>query len=130
MKTKTLAFLIGLTLLIAACVPLGGSATLNPGESYTSGDGNVTVTVLQVLEDSRCPADAMCIWQGNVKVLVEITVGTETQQATLTLGELLDGDVTSVTIAGHTVELTQVEPYPLASQPTDPADYEVTLKIS
>ncbi|MEX2161283.1 MAG: hypothetical protein WD751_05135 [Anaerolineales bacterium] len=106
-----------------------GTQVLKPGQSISSADGSIALTFVEVLDDSRCPADAMCVWQGNVRVLLEVTQGTELQQYTLTLGELLQGDVDSISVSGSTVALVQVDPYPLASQPTDPADYEITLSI-
>lgn len=131
MKTKFLPILAIILFLVSACADstLNGPVTLAPGQSVEGADGT-TITVVEVLEDSRCPADALCIRQGNVKVLIEVSFGTETQQYRLTLGELLAGDVTSVMVAGgHMVTLTQVDPYPLTSQPTDPADHRVTLDI-
>lgn len=132
MKSKV--FLLTLFVVLAACQPAnpavlpGGKVVLSPGETIASGDGNVTITFIEVLADSRCPADAMCVWQGNVKVSLQVVSGGQTQ-VTLTLGELLAGDVNSVTVDGAIVTLVDMQPYPLASQPTDPADYEVTLDI-
>ncbi|MEX2144492.1 MAG: hypothetical protein WD740_07850 [Anaerolineales bacterium] len=123
-------------LLLAACQPAvpgalpAGQVVLNPGEAIASTDGRVSLTFLEVLEDSRCPADALCVWQGNVSVLVEFSLGTETQQARLTLGEMLAGDVNSIQVSSTIVTLSDVQPYPLASQPTDPADHEITLTIA
>jgi len=64
-----------------------------------------------------------------VSVLLQVVSGGQTRQVTLTLGELLAGDVNLVTVNGATVSLVDVQPYPLASQPTDPTHYEVTLDI-
>jgi hypothetical protein len=38
-------------------------------------NGNVRVTPLRVLEDSRCPMEARCVWAGQVRLLVRITAG-------------------------------------------------------
>jgi hypothetical protein len=130
MKSKALlaVILIG---VLTACKPspLTGEVVLKPGQSAGNASQSVEVTFVEILEDSRCPADAMCVWQGNVKVLIEVGYGTEVQQYTLTLGEMLEGDVNSITVGEYTITLVQVDPYPLASQPTDPADYRVTLEI-
>ncbi|HKY79135.1 MAG TPA: hypothetical protein VJ182_03990 [Anaerolineales bacterium] len=134
MKSKVFLLTL-LAVLLAACQPAspaelpGGQVVLSPGETVASGDGNITITFLEVLADSRCPADAMCVWQGNVSVLLQVVSGGQTRQVTLTLGELLAGDVNLVTVNGATVSLVDVQPYPLASQHTDPTHYEVTLDI-
>lgn len=119
-----------LSIFASACAAqIPGKVTLQPGESVSDADGAIKVTFIEVLEDSRCPADAVCIWAGQVKVLVEVEYGTEIQQYTLTGDTLLEGDVKSITIGEYTITLVQVDPYPLASQPTDPAAYQVTLTI-
>ena len=134
MKSKVFSLTL-LAVLLAACQPAnpaalpGGKVVLSPGETIASGDGNETITFLEVLADSRCPADATCVWQGNVSVLLQVVSGGQTRQVTLTLGELLAGDVNLVTVNGATVSLVDVQPYPLASQHTDPTHYEVTLDI-
>jgi hypothetical protein len=38
-------------------------------------NGNVRVTPLRVLEDSRCPMEARCVWAGQVRLLVRVGVG-------------------------------------------------------
>lgn len=37
-------------------------------------DGN-TIRPVEVLEDSRCPIDATCVWAGRVRVRVRVSVG-------------------------------------------------------
>jgi hypothetical protein len=121
---------IFLAFLASACAAqIPGRVTLKPGESVSSADGDLKVTFVEVLEDSRCPADAVCVWAGQVQVLVEVAYGTEIQQYTLTADTLLEGDVNSITVGEYTIKLEQVDPYPLASQLTNPADYQVTLTI-
>ena len=34
---------------------------------------NATVKFVKVLEDSRCPKDVTCVWEGRARVLVEMT---------------------------------------------------------
>jgi hypothetical protein len=132
MKSKILVALSLAAILLAACAPSGslpmGDNTLAVGESV-SGEG-VTVTFVRVLEDNRCPADAICVRSGEVRVLLRSTVGGNSQDHTLTLGDIAEGDVSSITVGGHTFTLTEVNPYPLASDPTDFGDYSITLNLS
>jgi hypothetical protein len=131
MKSKILLILSIAAIILTACAPSGslpmGDNTLAVGESV-SGEG-VTVTFVQVLEDNRCPADAICVRSGEVRVLVRATEGGSSQDHTLTLGDMAVGDVSSITVGGHHFTLTEVNPYPLASDPTDFADYTITLNI-
>ena len=132
MKTKLSLVGIAVMMLAASCAPvygLPGEAVLKPGESIGDANRSIKITFVEVLEDSRCPADAMCIWQGNVEVLIEISYGTEMQQHTLTLGKLIEGNVNSITVGEYTITLVQVDPYPLASQSTYASDYQITLDV-
>lgn len=92
------------------------------GDSITLPDGQV-LSFEDVVEDSRCPADAMCAWQG--RVIVALALDGERFEV-----EFLRPDATSVTVGGVVVDLRDVQPYPLASQPADVEDYEVTVRVS
>ena len=35
----------------------------------------VTIRPLEVMEDSRCPVDATCVWAGRVRLRVRVTIG-------------------------------------------------------
>jgi hypothetical protein len=61
--------------------------------------GGERVTPLRVLEDSRCPARAACVWAGRVRLSVQI--GRATRE--MTLGQPLR-------IAGGALQLVQVQP--------------------
>lgn len=135
MKTKIVfALIISSLILLTACSAArtfaDGQYVLKVGESISNAAGSVKIRFVEVLEDSRCPADATCIWAGQAKVLVEVKNGTVAQQYTLTLDTLLEGDVNSIDIESYTITLVQVDPYPLASQPIDFADYSITLDIA
>ena len=136
MKPRILTFALALfALALAACQPAApgalpyGPVVLSLGESIASADGSIGVSFIEVVEDSRCPADAICITSGSVRVLVQVTLGTESFQPTLTLGDILAGDVSSIQVANSIVTLVDVQPYPLASQPADPRGVEITLYV-
>lgn len=65
------------------------------------------VTPLRVIEDSRCPMNARCIWAGRVVLRVKAQGGAWSREIDLTLGEPLqvaDGALTliGVTPSRHT----------------------------
>ena len=47
-----------------------GTVTARLGEEVQIGD--IRVTPLEVVEDSRCPIDATCVWAGRVRLRVRI----------------------------------------------------------
>ena len=83
---------------------------------------SLTLTPEEVIEDSRCPMDAMCIQQGTARVRVLIASGMGTSTMTLTLDE-------PATTEAETILLTAVEPYPMASDPTEDEQYRFTFRV-
>ncbi|MGE5953443.1 MAG: hypothetical protein ACM308_07495 [Qipengyuania vulgaris] len=55
------------------------------GESVWARDVILTPTAIK--EDSRCPVDAVCVWQGRLTVTTRITATHWAQTAQMTLGE-------------------------------------------
>jgi len=47
--------------------------TLRIGQQKFLTDGKLTVRFVSVVEDSRCPVDTSCIWEGNAKIKVVIS---------------------------------------------------------
>lgn len=44
-------------------------------ESKPVAGDRLTVKFLSIVEDSRCPADARCIWAGNAKIRISVAMG-------------------------------------------------------
>ena len=99
------------------------------GQSVDAGRDNLFVTFHEVLEDSRCPQDVVCVWAGRARVVVGVDSGAGDQRYTLTLGEQQAEDTNRITLDGLVLMLLDVRPYPLSSQGTDPESYEITLGI-
>ncbi|MDA0815776.1 MAG: hypothetical protein O2924_04305 [Chloroflexi bacterium] len=76
-----------------------------------------------IVEDSRCPTDVSCIWQG--RAVVEVEVAGESVLVTF-----IGGDSVSEPAAGYLVAVDDVQPYPRASQPTEQDDYVVTVTVT
>jgi hypothetical protein len=138
MKLKLILF-TALMLVLAACAPTptpaahgmfeAGQVEMHPGQSLDDMQSGSVLTFVEIVTDSRCPADATCVTSGFVQVMLEIKQGEITRHETLTLGDLADGDVNSIEVGEWTVTLVEVNPYPLASQPVDYADYTITLDL-
>ncbi|GAB3553347.1 hypothetical protein [Spirosoma fluminis] len=93
---------------------------------------SVSVQV-DTIQDSRCPANAICIRAGNADVSFTLTDGTNRQSGSLCLGECKPGpkdkDSTTVQLGTdrYLVLLSEVRPYP----GTDPANtrQEAVIKV-
>ena len=87
--------------------------------------GGPKVTPLAVLEDSRCPMNARCVWAGQVRVRVRIHLGGGTVVKELTQGQ-------PVPVADGTLELVEVQPDRLADADAPalaPADYRFGFRF-
>ena len=88
-KFAALAFLIfpGCATGDAGTAPSDGVATAAIGETVRV--GSLRVTLLRVIEDSRCPASVQCIQAGRVRIAARIEPGEPGRELVLTSGEPL-----------------------------------------
>jgi hypothetical protein len=90
---------------------------------YTSNDGRLRFTLSEI-NDSRCPAGALCVWAGEVAVTIEITKPVA-NTIILTLPD--DGMATS---GMYKYKLLEVSPYPDIETQIEMEDYLVGLVMS
>ena len=74
------ALLLLAPLALAGCVTARAAPPTDDGLTYARLNhsvrvGGPRVTPLKVLEDSRCPMNARCVWAGQVRLSVRITTG-------------------------------------------------------
>ena len=107
-------------LALTACTTMSASTTGTPtaGLGQTALAGSLRVRPLSVVEDSRCPINALCVWAGRIVVRSEITGGSWRETRDLELGK-------SQRIADGTIALVAVEPSKLAG-PDKPKPYRFT----
>jgi hypothetical protein len=111
---------------IAALVSLGGCASTRPVEgpvrlgqmAYVDGP---RVRVDEVIEDSRCPGDVLCVWAGRLIVQATVFGGGWEKQIRMTLGE-------PVHVADGALTLVAATPVPTPRNPTEsPEPYRFTF---
>ena len=73
------------------------------------------------IEDSRCPSDVTCIWEGQVTAMIRIENQTHKNVGHFTPGYAFTN------ITPYKITLTDVNPYPIS---TKKPDYVATLVIS
>ncbi|MDX1674027.1 MAG: hypothetical protein R3314_04400 [Longimicrobiales bacterium] len=101
--------------------------TLAPGE--TADVAELSLTFVAVTEDSRCPVDVACFWEGYALVHVDAVVGTAEQRLTLGTLDLPNGVSRSATVEGYRITLTGLEPAPVSDAPTPPEAYRLMLEV-
>ena len=104
--------------LLPACMTAGTSAT--PGLGEVGLVDGLRVRPLAVVEDSRCPINAVCVWAGRLVVRAEVSGGNwrETRDFELRKPQpIADGQMT----------LVEASPSKLADQLIYPRDYRFTF---
>jgi len=106
---------------------LGKDFTLAVGQSAAIKGEDLTVTFVEVISDSRCPKDAICIWLGEVSCLVEITSNGSTFGKVLTQPGLSAPVTTNY---GRYAILFNVLPYPETDKAIKSSEYRLQLTVS
>lgn len=81
---------------------LGYPFSIQVEETVAMDGESLTITYDRLLEDSRCPADVQCVWEGNGRVLLSLADG-ESAPASIELNTSLEPK--SVVYSGFTVTL-------------------------
>lgn len=109
---------------LAACVTTptaSADPTARLGEIATV-DG-LRIRPLRVVEDSRCPINARCIWAGRVVLQTEVHGAGSPATYNLVLGEPVDH-------AGGRLALVSAEPGRMAGAETEPSAYQFTFEFT
>jgi hypothetical protein len=108
---------------------MGTEVTLGVGERVAVGDEGLAVTFLEVMEDSRCPSDVMCIQAGQATIKIKVEMA-ERELGTLSL--TLGGGVGSVpeTLEGYTFKLVRLDPHPISTHQPQPGEYLAFLEVT
>ncbi len=94
---------------------------------------NHQVKFVKVLEDSRCPKDATCIWAGRAIVRLEISrEGKDTIAKELIFGQIKQGeskDLTLFTVEEKKVVGITLKPYPSTENSGSEKEYQLMVSV-
>ena len=105
---------------LAACASTPYAAGSTAGLGGTASVGGLRVRPLHVIEDSRCPINARCVWAGRIIVTTEVNSGGARANYNLTLGE-------PIYYAGGQLTLVAAEPGRIAGRDTERRAYRFTF---
>lgn len=102
--------------------------TLAIGDEIVVPGGVLRVGLAGVAADSRCPVDVTCVWEGDLEVDIDLTLGSgpttrHRLHLTSSVGE------TSVEHGGYLVRLVSVAPTPVSTTVIEPREYRVRLIV-
>lgn len=98
-----------------------GEITLKAGEEGEI--AGLSIKMIQIKDDSRCPINARCVWAGKVSADVELKSGDITGAATLDVGN------SPYIFENYLIKLVDVKPEKIAGQEINQAEYSATFSI-
>jgi len=129
MRAGTLALL----LLASACshapttpsAPIGTPFRIGAGQTVRLQSASVELGFDEVLEDSRCPADAVCVWAGTAKLKAWLSVNGARRDI-----ELKTFPRQPLAIDDFTIDVQALEPFPYSNVRIDKRGYVATLVVT
>ena len=106
-------------------IPLGREFTLAVGQSAVVDDA-VRLTLKAVTDDSRCPVDVTCVWEGDAKVSIDVAAPAPRAAYDLHTSGRFDREVKH---GAYRITLVALDPAPRSTVPPSSSDYRATLVV-
>ena len=134
----SILFFITLTGFVNSCSKSGAKFREGTVELKLSGceNGNIAGNDLKlcfdaVVNDSRCPANAVCIWQGAATASFSFTKNGNTHRFDLSTITMKPNYAKDTVIAGYKIEFINLSPYPgTGTGPISDSQRKAELKIT
>lgn len=108
---------------------LGKPFEISRGKTVKNCLKDISITMLPVEYDSRCPEDAVCIWAGYAKVdLLFSSLGKEVS-VSLSTDSGLSNIPNKVSVEGYSFQLLELNPYPVLGNEANSKEYKAKLLI-
>jgi hypothetical protein len=102
---------------------------INTCQSYTVDSKKLTLCLDSIIDDSRCPVDAVCIWQG--MGVARFKLNAENMDHIITLATLKFAHYNrDTTIAGFKIELINLSPQSKVNKPVSYKDYVAEVNVT
>jgi hypothetical protein len=120
----------GLMLLLAFSVAPAASAKrsetlrvqINKEKKFAK--SKLSVRFVELVDDSRCPTDAQCVWAGNAKIKIRVSANGRTHDLTLDT----NGPHQGATAEGYAIKLVGLTPAPKSNIRIDRNGYIATFE--
>jgi hypothetical protein len=107
---------------------LGQAFDIRVGQEASISSQQLTLKFLSVSEDSRCPHGTNCIWEGNGKVNIELTLTGQTSYVVeLNTARSLKSEAKYLI---YKVSLLDLQPYPSEASTIQQSDYIATMRVT
>ena len=134
MKLSIIISFIAVVVLITACSKTNsqlkeGYLPVTKCQAFNVGGGTLTVCLDSVLNDSRCPSNSICVWQG--LATARFSVRENNKAHTITLATRNFGFYRRDTIVeGFRIEFINLGPQRKDETPVNYNDYIAELKVT
>ena len=95
------------------------------GEQKVTKTGRITIKFLELVEDSRCPADVNCVWAGIAKIKIQLK-----RNGKSAVVELNTQNEKSTVFQGHKITLNDLQPRQSTTSKYSASAYTATISIS
>ncbi len=95
---------------------------LKYGQSVILKNESLTIKFKSIAEDSRCPTGAVCVWEGNARIVIEVS------QTEVELNTTLEPKQASY--LAYIIQLLAVNPYPKLNEQLKHEDYSIKLIVT
>ncbi len=117
LKIKSDSFTLGVPFVVR----------MNKTAKQTNGDLQLTLTGIP--EDSRCPVDVNCIWEGQVKLFIDAAVPSQKSNLEFKVEKSKMGMVSN-NFEGYKILINNVQPDPVSGEKTSLEEYVVELLVT
>ncbi len=104
---------------------IGTEFSLYVGDSVVIKDHGIKLKFLDVLEDSRCPSDVICIWEGTVSLMINIEFNGQD------LGNFILNSSNShkASFMEYYAKFKELKPYPISTEIIPKTSYHATFIV-
>jgi len=114
----------GNTLTVSMIEVLSGEKTVGTvGVGETVFINGVKITLLEVLQDNRCPSDAQCIEGGGITASFTLVSDTDTVTRNIASDEV------PTPFDAYTIEIEEIAPARMSAGDPAQSDYKLTLRV-
>lgn len=124
MPTPSRTVVASLTTSPSPSASMAERIAINVGASDTI--SGLTIKPIRVVEDSRCPPEAVCVWEGRAVVETYLADASGSKQVQL----ILRSGEPSHAFSRYNIKIVDLQPYPTAGvqEPAQKVTYEVAVR--
>lgn len=90
---------------------------------YHSNNNSLNFSITEI-NDSRCPSDVVCVWEGKADVRIQVISPVRGMILLNSYNHLIDS------VGDYSFELKAISPYPVSTKTIKLDEYKVLLKIT